>query len=531
MANINELLEGHVTLEVECIDRLYLNGYLPRLATGGGLVGFLTGHLGKPIPSPALLGQITQSWVEALKRWASQHDIPLIHFQHGERKDDLAQKLRRQRGVRDQVVFIGVAQEKAQTFSGRKEGSTFHYDRDKTVYVNHYYFYIDDEDFGPVFLKVCSYAPWSLKLCLNGHEWAKRQMEKQGLTFETLDNGFRSCADPEKLQQTCDRLGPEDIERLFRKWLDRLPLPLSAQDRAAGYDWQLSIWQLEVSLTQIFDRPQRGREFFEEVMRDNLDLGRPDRLQLIFDRKLTKATPGPFRTRVMQDGVHPSLHIQYKNFDLKQYFKEGRGVRTEGTFRNPKDFEVNKGLANLSYLQRLGRHINRRLLEVERVSHNCGLSGDSIQRVVQPTVTDEGQKAPGLKFGDPRVMALWVALSLFTHLIQGFRNRDLRRHVGDLLGIDAGSYSAAQMSYDLRRLRLKGLIYRPPRAHRYFLTPHGWKVARLMTRLEARVFRPATAAFQEYPAALPPKLSAALHQVDAQLDGLILDAVPLRKAS
>ena len=227
MVNINELLEGHVMLEVECLDRLYLNGYLPSLATAGGLIRFLTEHLGKPIPSPVVLGQITQCWVEGVKRWASQQGIPLIRFQHGERKDEVAQRLRRQRGVRDQVVFIGVAQEKAQTFSGRKEGSIFRYDRDKTVYVNHYYFYIDDEDFGPIFLKVCSYAPWSLKLCLNGHEWAKRQMEKQGVAFETLDNGFRSCADPQKLQQTCDRLGAEDIERLFRKWLDRLPLPLN----------------------------------------------------------------------------------------------------------------------------------------------------------------------------------------------------------------------------------------------------------------------------------------------------------------
>ena len=293
MANINELLDGHVSLEVECIDRLYLNGYLPSLATGGGLVRFLTQHLGKPIPSPALLGQITQRWVGAVKAWASRQGIPLVHFEHGERKDEVANRWRRQRGVRDQVVFIGVAQEKAPTFSARQEGRTFDYDRDKTVYVNHYSFYIDDEDFGPIFLKVCSYAPWSLKLCLNGHAWAQRPLEKQGIAFETLDNGFRSCAEAKKLQETCDRLGPEDIDRLLRKWLDHLPLPLSPQDREAGYDWQLSIWQMEVSLTQIFDRPQRGREFFEEVMRDNLDLGRPDRLQLIFERRVTKATPGP----------------------------------------------------------------------------------------------------------------------------------------------------------------------------------------------------------------------------------------------
>ena len=117
----------------------------------------------------------------------------------------------------------------------------------------------------------------------------------------------------------------------------------------------LSIWQMEVSLTQIFDRPLRGREFFEEIIRDNLDLGRPDRVQLVFDRVVTKKTPGQFRTRVIQDGVHPSLHINYKNFDLKQYFKEGRGCRTEGTFRNPNDFGVNKGLSNLPYLQKIGR--------------------------------------------------------------------------------------------------------------------------------------------------------------------------------
>ena len=228
---------------------------------------------------------------------------------------------------------------------------------------------------------------------------------------------------------------------------------------------------MEVSLTQIFDRPLRGREFFEES--DNVDLGRPDRVQLVFDRVVTKKTPGEFRTRVIQDGVHPSLHISYKNFDLKQYFKEGRGCRTEGTFRNPKDFDVNKGLSNRPYLQKIGRKINRRLLEVERVSHNSGLSGDSIQRVVQPTVTADGEKAPALKFGQPRVMALFLALTLFHHLIDGFQNRDLRVLVADLLGVTRADYTASQMTYDLRRLRLKGLIFRPPRTHRYFLTPYG----------------------------------------------------------
>ena len=531
MATIPELLDGHVTLEIECLDRLYLNGYIGKLSTGPGLMMFMRGQLGKPVPSPVVLGQVSEKFREAVKTQADREQVPIYQFRHKERKDDIANDFRRKRQVRDGVVFIGVAQEKAQAFNGKKVNGQFQFDRDKTVYVNHYYFYIDDEDFGPLFIKVCSYAPWGTKLCLNGHEWAKRQLEKRKIKYEALDNGFLSCAEPKTLQQICDSLSPEDIDRVFRKWLKRIPLPLRWEDREAGYDWDLSIWQMEVSLTQIFDRPLRGREFFEEIIRDNLDLGRPDRVQLIFDRVVTKKTPGEFRTRVIQDGVHPSLHVNYKNFDLKQYFKEGRGCRTEGTFRNPKDFGVNKGLKNLPYLQQIGRQINRRLLEVQRVSHNSGLSGDSIQRVVQPTVTEDGNKASGLKFGQPRVMALLLALTMFHHLIDGFRNHDLRQHVADLLGVALSEYSPGQMTYDLRRLRLKGLIYRPPKSNRYFVTPYGWKVARLFSRLETRVFRPAMAMFTANDAVLPFPLRRSLDSVDAQLDLLIYDAFPQMKAS
>ncbi|MGH7300521.1 MAG: hypothetical protein ACREJE_08925 [Candidatus Rokuibacteriota bacterium] len=431
-------------------------------------------------------------------------------------------------------MFIGVEQEKTKAFQGKanreKGPGWFDWMRDKTVYVNHYYFYVDDEELGPAFLKVCSYAPWSLKVCVNGHEWAKRQLERCGITYEALDNGFLSCADPGALQAICDALGPEAMEAFLARWLDRLPMPLSPEDRAAGYDWKLSIWQMEVSLTQVFDRPARGREFFEEVLRENLDLGRPDRVQLVFDKRVSRRTPGTFRTRVIQQGVSPSLHIEYKGFDLKQYFKEGRALRTEGTFRNPKDFGVNKGVANFGYLQQIGRHINRRLLDVERVSQNCGLSAGSIQRVVQPTVNDDGQPAPGLRFGDPRIMALMLTLSLFIHLVNGFRNQDLRRHVTDLLGPTEPAYTSSQASYDLRRLMRNGLIWRYPDTHRYLVTPYGWKVARFYARLDARVLRPALTTIEAPGIVDPhPKLSRALDRVDRQLDSLILEHFPTQR--
>jgi hypothetical protein len=196
--------------------------------------------------------------------------------------------------------------------------------------VNQFYVYAVDDDFGPFFLKFCSYFPYNAKLCLNGHEWAKRQAAKAGIGFTALDNGFATCADPadvDRLQAICDRLGPEQIDGLLRKWLARLPHPFTAADRAAGYRYDIAVWQAEFSLTQVLDRPISGRVFFEHVIRDNLDAGRPDQVALIFNRRVRRDTPGTFRTRVITEGVTPSLHIDYKHTAVKQYLKEGRALR------------------------------------------------------------------------------------------------------------------------------------------------------------------------------------------------------------
>jgi len=532
MPNINDLLRDHVTLEVECLDRIYLNGYVPLMQLSGQLVSFLVAHRKQKIPSPVLLQQMTQKFVQDVKQYADENDIPIIPFERGQRKDTIAAEMRRRYPVRDGVVFIGIAQEKASAFKGRKKKQKgyvgFDYSR-QPVFVNHYYFYINDEEFGPVFIKICSYVPFPMKACLNGHEWAKRQLEKRGIAYESLDNGFLSCSDPQALQEICDQLTDTQIEGFFYKWIARLPYPLTQEDQRAGYQHRLSIWQLEFSLTQVFDRPLRGRQFFEEVIRDNLDQGRPDRIQLIFERKVTKRTPGRFRTRVIQNGVTPSLHINYKKSHVKQYFKENRALRTETTINDPKDFGIKKDISNLVYLQQIGRSINRRLLDVQRVSHNCGLSGESIDRIVKPTVTKDGQRAPGLKLGDPRVMALFLALTLFTHLVNGFRNADLRRHVQASLDVE---YTSTMMTYDLRRLVRKGIIYRVPKTNRYFLTPYGCKVCRFFTRLNARVFQPTFLAITSAdPLSYPQSLRKTLDRVDREIDRLIDTVTYVEKAA
>jgi hypothetical protein len=523
MTNVNELLCEHVTLEVECLDRIYLNGYVSILQTGGQQVTFLSKHLGNKIPSPALLGKRGTAYRQAVKDFAQENGIPMIKFDPGQRKDEVAAAYREEFSEAEGGVFIGVAQERSKSFKAQKKLKgqyvVFEWSR-QSVSVNHYYFYLQDANFGPAFIKVCSYVPYAIKVCLNGHEWAKQQLHQAGIGFETLDNGFLSCADPERLQAICDQLGPEQIQAFFDKWLEQLPMPLDAKDRAAGYRHQLTVWQLEVSRPQVFDDPLRGREFFEAVIKENLDLGRPDRVQLVFDRKIIGATPGRFQTRIIEDGVNPSLYINYKKAVLKQYFKENRALRTETIINNPGDFYVRKALANLPYLQQIGREINRRLLDVQRISHNCHLSQNSIERIVQPTLNAEGQRAPGLRFGQLRTMALLAALTSFVHVAFGFRHRELRSHVADLLG---SSYSSSQMSYDLRRLRLKGVIWRVPNSHRYLLTPYGCKVALFFTRLNARIIRPGLVALDPE-VTIPSPLADALNQVEQEIENLITEA-------
>ena len=232
--------------------------------------------------------------------------------------------------------------------------------------------------------------------------------------------------------------------------------------------------------------------FFEEVIRENLDIGRPDHVQLIFERRITKKTPGRFRTRVITEGVTPSLHIDFKHSRIKQYHKEGRALRTETTINDPRDFDIGKRLSNLPALRRIGFQANRRLLDVQRISQDCALGEDAFHGVNDP-VEVGGQRASGLRFADTAVQALLSALLVFRLLPRGFSNRDLRTYWAALLGKAPEDMTPGQMTYHLRRLRLHGLIERIPGTHRYQVTRLGWRAALFCTRTYNRILRPGLA--------------------------------------
>ena len=243
-----------------------------------------------------------------------------------ERKDDVAQQFLARFTGTEGVLFVGRAQEKALLWRTQRRynpaGEPYAWLVRSTAFINYFYFYCVDEDFGPFFVKFSTYFPYTGKLCINGNEWAKRQAAKAGIGFEALDNGFAAVDDVAAVQAICDSLGPEQIDALLRKWLAILPSPFTDDDEAAGYRYELSILQAEFSLTQMLDSPVSGRIFFEQVIRDNLDIGRPDQVGPDLQPPNPRgdvATPGRFRTRVITDGVIPSLHVDYKHTKIKQY--------------------------------------------------------------------------------------------------------------------------------------------------------------------------------------------------------------------
>jgi hypothetical protein len=515
-----EMVAGHVTLDISCIDRLYLNGYVPRLQTPGGVIYFFHDHRGKPIVSPALFEPVGAKFRKDMNDWARANGVPVIQFGSGERKADVMAPYLDAAAAsgRSQVAAIGCAQEYQSVWTARKRDTDpgkppqFSFTKEQRR-VSVFYAYIWDEQMGGGFIKICTYFPYPLKAWVNGHEWAKRQALAAGLGFTGLSNGFASCSDPAALQEICDRFGPGHVQVWFERWMARLPLPLTYADRDGGFWWELSMRQVETSRTLVFDKDVHARAFFESLLCENMDLGRPENAELLFRRgqrlgRPSGPPPGGFKTKIDQRCELVTMNVFYKNSRLKQYLKDGRALRIETVVNSPDDLLCNRQLRNLPELQDKARAINARLLETETAGQDTVLVSPAFERITRPTLTEDGRKAPALRFGDLRVQALAGAVAAMLFTVTGITNKTLRGLMTGLLG---RPYSMNQASYDLARLARNGLIQRVPGRNRYLPTRDGLLFACFYTRVYNHVLRPLMA--PDRPNA-PPDLAAALDTLD-----------------
>ena len=470
-----------------------------------------------------------------MSRFAEDNHIPVVRFGKGDRKIDVMRRhLARQASTGGSgVAAIGVAQEFQKVFAGTSgtapNGVPWFSFTKADRRVTCFYFYLWDIDFGPAFIKICAYFPYPIKVWVNGHEWAKRQAAVAGIGFTALSNGFATCDDPAALQEICDRLGPGTISVFFERWMSVLPVPLTEHDRADDYWWELSMRQVEVSRTLVFDAPRRARAFFEALVADNLDIGRPDTVELIFT--------GPPRTnwaarrwsnRLQDQGGHPRTPTSPSTRSSSTPGSSSTS-RTAGRCGS-RPSSTPRTICAATAACASGRAAEPRPVPSTVACSILNGSGRVVSLRAQPlsgsrvlTLTADGRRAPALRFGDPRVMALFGALCVCLNAL-GFTNRSLRAQVSRLLGV---AYTVNQMSYDLGRLRLNGLIERIHDTNTYLLTPDGQRVAIFYTKVHNRLLRPLLAA-DEPPA--PIELRAALRTIDQHVHGYI-DHARLRKAA
>jgi hypothetical protein len=293
MKTVASLLADHVSLRLSCVDRIGVAGYVPNLMHEGGLVSFLLHRAAlvgsRNIPSPALLGHNHDRLVKDLDRFAAETDVAVVPFRRGDSKEQIARPY--QLGAAAQgragVVLVGKAQERMDVWRGWVDKSSprsldshphFCFGRQSAV-PDHWYFYLWDDQWGPVLIKLSPYAPFGLWIIANGHEWAKRQLAAAGVVFAELDNGLWKVDDPVAARRICAWVGSGHVRALIDRWLPALPSPLTTADRRAGFAWKFSIRQMEISDTAIFDRPAAGRAWFEAAIRDHIDLGRPDKVK------------------------------------------------------------------------------------------------------------------------------------------------------------------------------------------------------------------------------------------------------------
>lgn len=538
MGAVNSLLAEHVNFRVTCVDRVGIAGYVRALQYEGGVVKFIL-QRGFPIPSPVVLTRNHDRLVKDIDHFVARSGLEVVRFRKGDVKEDIARPYQEAAALagRPGVVLVGKAQERMEAWVGYKDSASplgtdrhphFSFSRQAKV-PDHLYFYLHDDQWGPVFVKLCPFAPYPLWIVANGHQWLKRQLAAAGVDFEALDNGLRSVADPALAHRLAARLSAGHLRTGIDRWLGWIPSPLLPEDRQHGFAYDFSVRQLEISDTAVFDAPRRGRAWFEAAIRDHLDLGRPEQVALVVDRHVRSRgkhpTPGRFATEVVARDVNPKLQIHYKSSKAKCYLKEGRALRVETTINNPADFDSLKTLNadNWKALRRIGADTNARFLAALGEGQ-AGLPDPAIlESLVMPTVHD-GQRAPGLRFGDPRVMALLSSIAAFAHVMGGLTNRTLREHMTARWTPD---YSTNQATYDLRRLRLKGLIERIPTTNTYRVTAHGRSFAIFLTKLATRVIVPTLTDLDNAIGPQPPvprPLLSAWRDYEQRLDDLIATA-------
>ena len=538
---MNAFIEHHqpaIRFDYACFDRILLNGVIQVLQNPACVVGFLKEKRQAARVTPAYFKAISTDYHHFVQAFAEKRHVEIVQPPRGVRREEWVEPFYQQLQGQPGIAVILKARENARVaVSFPRQGDHVEL---LNRFVQQYYFYFQDRDFGRMFVRVCPYFPFSVRFCLNGHEWLACRLREEGITFEQCANAFRTCADPARLQELADRFSAADIEACGHRWLAQLvPFFTDRERRHQGFGYRLFVSQVEYCTNLIFERRAALDRLHERLLHLNRSIGHPDKIAMIFGRRITQHTDAGLKTQILDHDLgQPVIRSEYKSSSIKQYARDNLVLRTETTSYHTPDLGVNKGVEHLPELRQTMAAANNRYLDVQQDVLETFVDRGQLERLRQPTISPSGRRTPGLKLDDPRLLAVLQALTCFA-LLAGrgrFRTTDLHATVAGSLGKTTGTYTLGQLRYDLGKLRGKGRVERVDGTQSYRLPSEGYRIAVLYLKLFHRIFAPLTAGIMEpvpWDERVPPERRALLDRlyaaVDRDLDRLF-ESVGLRLA-
>lgn len=487
--------KDHIRFRYHCFDRILLNGLIQPFQQPERVVGFFSTYRKQYPVSRDVLREIAQQFQGWVVHRAQKWGAPILEAPQG-RRDEFVEPYFH-KAQPDQVVAILKAREPARILIaiGKKKENRWHLQLAQR-WVIQYNFYVKDARWGRRFVRMCPYFPFSARLCLNQHHWLANRMREEKIRFQQCTNAFLQCRQPQRLQELADSLIPRDLLNCGQKWLTAFTPFFTPQERKqAGCQHRLFFAQVEYCDNLIFDQRTALDQLGERLLDANRTIGQPNKITVIFGRKVTKKYRGKLQTEIEDmDLPNPVIRSHYRNGFIKQYVRDHLLLRTEAATNNVNDYGLNKAVENLPQLQEKLASIKDNYLNIQQDILESFLNGGQLRQLSQPTILANGRRVPGLKLDHPKQLALMQALVRFSHIAAAgtFRTSDLHADVAQALGCSPAEYKLSSLRYQLSKLRAKGLVEKLPHSRSYRLTAEGYQICLVYLKLFARVYAPLT---------------------------------------
>ncbi len=496
---MNAFYEHHqhsIVFHYRCFDRILLNAAIQPFQQPERVMGFFWTYRQLYPVSRQVLREIASQYHNWAQYSSRKWGAPVLDAAEGRRDEFVAPYFR---GAQpDQVVAILKAREPARILvSISKQATEQGHLEYKTRWVNQYNFYLEDRDWGRMFVRVCPYFPFSARVYLNQHAWLANRLQEQGIGFQPCSNAFLRCRDPQALQHLADSLQPPHLIACAQKWLARFtPFFTARERREAGVQHRLFFAQVEYCDNLIFKRRAALDALSDRLLDANRQIGQPRTLSLIFGRRITRRHGGRLQTVIEDiDLGNPVIRSHYRHGFVKQYARDHRLWRTELATNDVTDYGHLKSVEQLPALRRTLQGVTENYLTLQQDILETFVDRGQLQQLRQPTLLPSGRRIPGLKLDHPRQLALMHALVRFSHLAAGsvFTTPEVHPHVAQALGGSTDQYKLSSVRYELSKLRAKGLVEKIPHSRRYRLRPEGYRLCVVYLKLFEKLYAPLTA--------------------------------------